>query len=153
MSDESIDDKLSRWCVLLPCSKHERWAVPQNCLAEIVTLPTDSEEPPEQLNWRGQELSVLNLDQDSELPWRDVRAGTGLVAVMLGLKGGAWEYFGVALRGAGLGMKDLAGEAIEDVPELAVEGAASAFRMRDEIYQIPQLQELHERHSAQQQPA
>lgn len=150
MSEKLTDDKPSRWCVLLPCSKREKWAVPQNCLAEIVTLPSDSEEPPEHFNWRGQEVSVLNLDRDCELPWRDVRAGTGLVAVMLGLKGGAWEYCGVALRGAGLGMKDLADEAIEDAPELAVEGAVSAFRMRGEIYQVPQLQELHARHSAQQ---
>ncbi|MBE9538695.1 MAG: hypothetical protein IMF06_06405 [Proteobacteria bacterium] len=147
MNEDSVDDKPSRWCVLLPCCRGETWAVPQNCLAEIVTLPSDSEEPPAYLNWRGQEVPVVDLDPEHDSPWRDARAGTGLVAVMLGLKGGAWEYCGVALRGEGLGMKDLASEVIEDAPEQVLENCLSAFRMGGEIYQVPKLQELHARSS------
>lgn len=145
MNDESVEENPSRWCVLLPCSQGETWAVPQNCLAEIVTLSSDSEEPPTQLNWRGQDVPVVNLDAKHESPWRDARAGTGLVAVMLGLKGGAWEYCAVALRGEGLGMKDLADEVVEDAPEQMLENSLSAFRMGGEIYQVPKLQELHAR--------
>jgi hypothetical protein len=141
----NMNEIASRWCVLLPCSKEEKWAVPQNCLAEIVTLATATEDPPEQFQWRGQSVPILDLDQTHESPWADQRAGTGLVAVMLGLKGGAWEYCGVALRGQGLAMKDLARESIEDAPDLALECSASAFRMGGEVYQIPKLQELHSR--------
>jgi len=149
MNDKSTDEKISRWCVLLPCSAHERWAVPQNCLAEIVTLPTAGEEPPESFTWRGQDVSILNLDESRETPWRDARTGTGLVAVMLGLKGGSWEYCAVALRGDGLGMKDLAGESLEDASDLALDGSVSAFSMGGEIYQVPRLQELHTRKNTQ----
>ena len=148
MNDHAVDDISSRWCVLLPCSPGETWAVPQNCLAEIVNVPSDSEEPPTHFSWRGQDVPLVNLDQAQDAPWRDARAGTGLVAVMLGLKGGAWEYCGVALRGEGLGMKDLAGEAIEEAPDLALENSFSAFRMDGEVYQVPKLQELHARSSA-----
>lgn len=141
-----MNETASRWCVLLPCSKEEKWAVPQNCLAEIVTLATEANDPPEQFQWRGQSVPILDLDEAHESPWADERAGTGLVAVMLGLKGGAWEYCGVALRGQGLAMKDLAKESIEDTPDLALECSNSAFRMGGEVYQIPKLQELHSRH-------
>ena len=140
-----MNDTASRWCVLLPCSKTEKWAVPQNCLAEIVTLPAETQDPPEKFDWRGQSVSILDFDEDHDSPWKDERAGTGLVAVMLGLKGGAWEYCGVALRGQGLAMKDLAKESVEDAPELALECSSSAFRMGGEVYQIPKLQELHSR--------
>ena len=140
-----MNETASRWCVLLPCSKKEVWAVPQNCLAEIVTLSAESEDPPEQFDWRGQSVPILDLDEAHDSPWKDGRAGTGLVAVMLGLKGSSWEYCGVALRGQGLAMKDLARESIEDVPDLALECSASAFRMGGEIYQVPKLQELHSR--------
>ena len=140
-----MTDKPSSWCVLLPCSKDEKWAIPQNCLAEIVTLPAQDDEPPAHFTWRGQEVPVLDLDKKHELPWRDARAGAGLVAVMLGLQEGSWEYCGVALRGEGLGMKDLASESIEDASELAMAGSSSAFRMGGELYQVPNLQELHVR--------
>jgi len=149
MREELEDDKPSHWCVLLPCSKGEIWAVPQNCLAEIVTLPAEDDEPPEQFTWRGQIVPVLDLDEQHDATWRNDRAGTGLVAVMLGLKDGAWEYCGVALRGEGLGMKDLAVETIEDVPEMALDCSLSAFRMSGEIYQVPNLQELYSRSGAQ----
>ena len=140
-----MSEKNSSWCVLLPCSSKEKWAVPQNCLAEIVTLPADDDEPPTQFTWRGQEVSVMDLDDKHESSWRDKRAGTGLVAVMLGLQGGAWKYCGVALRGEGLGMKDLASESIEDASDHALESSISAFSMGGEIYQVPNLQELHTR--------
>ena len=140
-----MSDKSSSWCVLLPCSKNEKWAIPQNSLAEIVTLPAENDEPPAHFTWRGQEVPVLDFDEERDSPWRDARAGTGLVAVMLGLQGGAWEYCGVALRGEGLGMKDLANESIEDASELAMGSSTSAFRMGGELYQVPNLQELHAR--------
>jgi len=148
MNQVTTQETPSRWCVLLPCAKNETWAVPQNCLAEIVTLPSDADQPPRHLTWRGQEVAVLNLDPRNESPWRDARAGTGLVAIMLGLKGGAWEYCGVALRGEGLAMKDLAGEAIEDAPDQALDSSASAFRMGGEVFQVPNLDDLHTRESA-----
>ena len=87
----------------------------------------------------------MDLDEKNESSWRDKRAGTGLVAVMLGLQGGAWKYCGVALRGEGLGMKDLASESIEDASDHALESSTSAFSMGGEIYQVPNLQELHTR--------
>jgi len=149
MRDNLSEDKPSRWCVLLPCSKNETWAVPQNCLAEIVTLPAESEEPPPHFNWRGEEVLILDLDDSQESPWRDVREGTGLVAVMLGLTGCTWKYCGVALRGGGLRMKDLAGELIEDTPDLALETSMSAFRMDSEVIQVPNLQELYSRRGVQ----
>jgi len=149
MSENTMLESASHWCVLLPCSKHEIWAVPQKCLAEIVTLPADSPEPPEVFNWRGRELAVLNLDESGDTPWRDKKEATGLVAVMLGLEGGSWDYCGVALRGEGLGMKDLARESIEDAPDCVAEGAVSAFRMGGKLYQVPELQELCERKERQ----
>jgi len=149
MNDKPRDDKPSRWCVLLPCSKGEIWAVPQNCLAEIVTLPAEDDEPPTEFTWREQAVTVLDLDEQHESPWRNARAGTGLVAVMLGLKDGAWEYCGVALRGEGLGMKDLAVELIEDAPDMALDCSLSAFRMAGEVYQVPNLQELYTRNGAE----
>ena len=140
-----MNETASKWCVLLPCSNAEKWAVPQNCLAEIVTLAADTQEPPDELEWRGQSVPILDFGETQESPWADQRAGAGLVAVMLGLKSGAWEYCGVALRGQGLAMKDLARESIEDAPDMALEGSVSAFRMGGEIYQVPKLQELHSR--------
>ncbi len=144
-----MNENPPRWCVLLPCSNDEKWAVPQNCLAEIVTVSAVAEEPPEEIIWRGQAVPVLNLDHRHEAPWRDQRAKTGLIAVMLGLRNGSWEYCGVALRGAGLGMKDLSVESIEDVPEMAMESSVSAFRMGGEVYQVPKLDELTCRLSAE----
>ena len=145
MSDKPEIDETSRWCVLLPCSREEIWAVPQKCLAEIVTLPAETTVPPEYFTWRGQEVPVIDLDHQGVTPWRDKRASTGLVAVMLGLQGGGWKYFGVALRGEGLGMKDLARENIEEAPESKLAGCVSAFKMAGKIYQVPELQELHKR--------
>jgi hypothetical protein len=142
MNENYTIENDSRWCVLLPCSAQESWAVPQKCLAEIVTLPADGTSPPTQLFWRGRDVPILDLGVDNAAPWRDSRASTGLIAVMLGLKGGSWDYYGVALRGGGLTMKDLSREDIEDVPELVCEGSSSAFRMNGEIYQVPDMASL-----------
>jgi hypothetical protein len=145
MSENYITENESRWCVLLPCSNRETWAVPQKCLAEIVTLPAETSSPPAQLFWRGRDVPILDLDKGNTAPWRDSRAATGLIAVMLGLKGGSWDYYGVALRGGGLTMKDLTREEIEDVPELAFEGSSFAFRMNGEVFQVPDMASLPER--------
>jgi hypothetical protein len=149
MSENDIPENESRWCVLLPCSSQETWAVPQKCLAEIVTLPTEASSPPTELFWRGRDVPILDLDRGNVAPWRDSRAATGLIAVMLGLKGGSWEYYGVALRGGGLNMKDLSREQIEDVPELALKGSSAAFRMNGKVYQIPDMASLPERQDSQ----
>ena len=149
MSDKTVAESASHWCVLLPCSKDETWAVPQKCLAEIVTLAADTAEPPDQLTWRGQEVPIVDLGAAGSTPWRDSAESTGLVAVMLGLKKGGWEYCGIALRGQGLGMKDLAREAVEDAPDSVREGAISAFRIGEQVYQIPALEELYKRKERQ----
>lgn len=149
MSENYTADNESRWCVLLPCSSQETWAVPQKCLAEIVTLPTEASSPPAELFWRGRDVPILDLGRDNVAPWRDSRAATGLIAVMLGLKGGSWDYYGVALRGGGLNMKDLSREQIEDAPEQALEGASAAFRMNGKIYQIPDMTSLPDRQDSQ----
>lgn len=149
MRENYIPENESRWCVLLPCSSQETWALPQKCLAEIVTLPTEASSPPTELFWRGRDVPILDLDTGNVAPWRDSRAGTGLIAVMLGLEGGSWEYYGVALRGGGLKMKDLSREQIEDVPELALKESSAAFRMNGEVYQIPELASLPERQDSQ----
>ena len=137
-----MSDNSSHWCVFLPCSDAELWALPQNCLAEIVTLPAEGDLPPEEISWRGQSVPVLDLDEEHDQPWRDVRGGTGLIAVVLGLKGEGCDYWGVALRGEGLGMRDISQDEVEDVPDLAGERAVGAFRIGSSVYQIPDLLEL-----------
>ena len=42
-------------------------------------------------------------------------------------------------------MKDLASESIEDASDHALESSTSAFSMGVEMYQVPNLQELHTR--------
>jgi hypothetical protein len=128
-----------RWCVLLPCSAQERWAVPQNSLAEIVTIQGVGEHPPEQINWRGVDVPVLDLDEDGSTPWRDNEGGTGLVAVLLGLQGEGCAYWALALRGEGLSAQDIGGEQIEDLPDAALPHASAAFRLGGEVYQVPDL--------------
>ncbi|MBT4254740.1 MAG: hypothetical protein HOC23_11430 [Halieaceae bacterium] len=133
--------------VLLPCASTETWAIPQRCLAEIVTQQAIQEQPPGQISWRGREVPVLALDDDSQQPWREPRGGTGLIAIILGLAGEGCDYWGVALRGAGLGMAEFDVEDIEDVPEEVTEHSTSAFRLRGEVYQVPDLIKL-QRHMA-----
>lgn len=131
-----MSDKTTQWCVFLPCSAEELWALPQNCVAEIVTVPATGFGPPQEINWRGQAVPVLDLEADPERPWSD---GDGLIAVVLGLQGEGCDYWGVALRGDGLGMMDIATEEVEDSPQLAQERSVGAFRLAGCIYQIPDL--------------
>ncbi len=134
--------KLTSWCVFLPCSREEIWAVPQNCLAEIVTLQGVNEVPPEQIRWRGREIAVLDLDDSATAAWKDPIGETGLIAVILGLKGQGNEYWAVALRGEGLAVRDISLEQIKDTPDKVLERSSSAFELGDIIYQVPDLPEM-----------
>lgn len=137
-----MSELVARWCVFLPCSKDEIWAVPQNSLAEIVTVQEASVNPPEQITWRGQEVPVLDLGEDGETPWRNPMGETGLIAVIVGLKGQASGYWAVALRGDGLAVKNIANEKIQDVPDKVMARSTSAFEMNNVVYQVPDLPEL-----------
>lgn len=132
-------EESSRWCVLLPCSASQAWAVPQKCLAEIVTVQADSEYPPGEITWRGESVPVLDFSDTTDSAWRDSRSGTGLVAVLLGLEGGACRYWGVAVRGEGLGVSEMNEDEMEDLPDSVLEHASAAFRMSGQVYQVPDL--------------
>jgi chemotaxis signal transduction protein len=134
----------ARWCVFLPCSGTQSWAVPQNCLAEVVSVPAAADHPPREIAWRGQTLPVLDPGCGQGLAWREPRGGAGLVAVVLGLAGGECSYWGVAVRGAGLGVSRVDEAEIEELPEAAVGGALAAFRLRGVVYQVPDLPALQE---------
>ena len=134
-----MTDDASRWCVLLPCSKTETWAVPQNCLGEIVTLYTTSDLPPDEVDWRDRMVPVLDLGSDDGSVWREPRRGSGLVAIFLGLKGEGCEYWGLALRGAGLSVVNLSPEEVEDVPDGISQHATAAFNFRGVLCQVPDL--------------
>ena len=137
-----MNENDSRWCVFLPCSSEETWAIPQNCLAEIVTFTAVSATPPEQISWRGHTVPVLDLDDSGETPWRDPHGGAGLIAVILGLKDQGNEYWAVALRGEGVAVKNIASERIIDLPERVLERSTAAFEMHSMEYQVPDLPEL-----------
>lgn len=134
-----MENDVSRWCVLLPCSDSLNLAVPQNCLAEIVTLHTQRERPPESIRWRDNSLPVIDFDRDESGEWREARSGTGLLAIFRGLQGEGCDYWAVAVRGEGLKVKDIAAEQIEDVPEEVLELATAAFSLDGCIYQVPDL--------------
>lgn len=148
MSEEELKDDGGHWCVLLPCSSSERWAVPQNTLAEIVTLPADQEQPPEVLDWRGQSVPVLDFGHDDGSPWRERLGGTGLVAVFLGLNGENCDYWGVAVRGEGLAVRQISGEMLEEARDATAEHASAAFNFAGTIYQVPDLVALQRRIAA-----
>lgn len=134
-----MTDSAKRWCVLIPCSKTETWAVPQNCLGEIVTLQTDAELPPKEVNWRDLVVPVLDFGSADGSPWRDSRRGTGLVAIFLGLKGEKCEYWGMAVRGEGLRAVSLSPDEVEDMPEQVGEHATAAFNFHGVLCQVPDL--------------
>jgi hypothetical protein len=131
-----------RSCLFLPASAAEIWAVPKTSLAEIVTLPDVPDVPPAQMKWRGHEVPVIDLDATGEACWRDSRAGTGLVAVLLGLDGLDCQYLGLALRGQGLGLHQVPESEVEDRPQEALSRSLGAFRWRGVSYQVPDLPAL-----------
>ena len=134
-----MSEELSGYCVLLPCSSDRCWVVPQCCLGEIVTVPTDDNQPPARVSWRGEMVPVVDFGPQDSLPWRDHRAGAGLVAVILGQQDKGCRYFGVAVRGPTLGVSRLAEEEIEDLPEAVQDYSSAAFRMNGTVYQVPDL--------------
>ena len=134
-----MTDDTTHWCVLIPCSKTESWAVPQNSIAEIVTLQATTEQPPEELEWRGQTIPVLDFGFEEDASWREQLGGTGLIAIFLGLQGEGCDYWGVAVRGEGLAVKRVAAADVEDAPESVLEHATAAFKLDDVIYQVPDL--------------
>jgi len=146
------DDSL-RWCVLIPCSKTESWAVPQNCLAEIVTLHAASEQPPEELQWRGQSVPVLDFGYDDGSLWREQLGGAGLIAVFLGLEGEGCDYWAVAVRGKGLAVTAIAPDDVEDAPDAVQEHSTNAFSLGGVVYQVPDLAALQKKIAASQEVA
>ena len=72
-----MSENIKRWCVLVPCSKTQTWAVPLNCLAEVVTLHTDALSPPGELSWRDRRVPILDLGGDDDSQWRSEARGTG----------------------------------------------------------------------------
>lgn len=139
-----MSDETSRWCALLPCSDELSLAVPQNCLAEIVTMHTAQEHPPEKIRWRGESVPVVNFSQ-GHAGWREDKSGTGLLAIFRGLRGEGCNYWAVAVRGEGLKVKDIAAEPIEDVPDEVLELATAAFRLDGKVYQVPDLTTLQQK--------
>mgnify|MGYP001819932595 CR=1 FL=1 len=140
MSEESATR-----CVLIPCSGQERWAVPQNCLAEIVTINADSDTPPAEVCWRNVTVPVLDFGSDGEVPWCEERGGTGLIAIFLGLAGEDCEYWGVALRGNGLAVASLSAGEVVDAPTRKCGHASAAFEYQGALYQVPDLDGLQKR--------
>lgn len=137
-----MSDRAERMCVLLPCASNRRWVVPQNCLAEIMTLPTEEDRVPDQVSWRGVDVSVMDFGADGDVPWRDEHNGTGLVAIILGVRGAGPEYWGVALRGDGLGVRHIDESECHDRPEAIQEHALAAFELDGQTYQVPDLPAL-----------
>jgi len=137
--------KAKHWCVLIPCSSTETWAVPQNCLGEIVTVPAPSNQPPATVTWRGHAVPVVDLGGADGSNWRDARRGTGLVAVFLSLKGAGCAYWGVAVRSGGLRVVDLAAGDIDERPEMASAHATAAFNFNGVLCQVPDLDSFQKR--------
>ncbi|NND67442.1 MAG: hypothetical protein HKN19_07645 [Halioglobus sp.] len=137
-------------CVLLPVATGETWAVPQNCLAEILTVHTKEEAPPRNVDWRGRQVPVFSLCGADDAPWCDARRGAGLVAIFLGLEGEELEYYGVAVNGDGMRAARITAGVIEDAPDEVAELATAAFRYKDMTCQVPDLDRLQQRVSQEQ---
>ena len=137
-----MSEQNERMCVLLPCAANRRWAMPQNCLAEILTLPTSDDSVPREVRWRGVDIPVMDFGEDGSLPWRDSHNDTGLVAVLLGVKGAGFDYWGVALRGDGLSVRQVDLGQCTDRPEAVQEHALAAFELDGQTYQVPDLPAL-----------
>jgi chemotaxis signal transduction protein len=134
-----MDANIHGSCVLLPCSSKRSWVLPQRCLGEIVTLVAADDRPPGEINWRGENVPVVDFGQRDAVPWRDQRSGTGLIAVVLGQRDETCRFFGVAVRGANLGICTLAAEEIEDIPDPLPPYTSACFRMNGSTYQVPDL--------------
>ncbi len=137
-----MSDNDDRMCVLLPIGSRQHWAVPQACLAEILTLQSEGSQPPAQVTWRGQEIPVLDPEAEGDAPWLDASTGAGLLAVVLGEAGKGCDYWAVALRGRGLSVRQLVAEDCEDRPADALEHALAAFLLDETLYQVPDLPAL-----------
>ena len=138
-------DREDRMCVLLPAGAGHNWAVPQRCLAEVVTLQGGDATPPGSINWRGLDIPVLDFGSEGAEPWRDSRTGAGLVAVMLGLAGQGQDYWALAIRGEGLSVRKVQAQDCEDRPEEQLDYALAAFALGDVTYQVPDLPALQQR--------
>ena len=143
-----MSESAARMCVLLPLGGGQQWAVPQSCLAEILTLQPEGDEPPGSVSWRGVDVPVLDCGSASGSPWLDSRTGAGLVAVILGLGGQACDYWAVALRGGGLAVRRLEDDACEDQPEAVADHALAAFSLDGSLYQVPDLPALQQQAAA-----
>ena len=148
LTEAGVEEDKSQWCILLPCSQQERWAVPQNALAEIVTVHSEQDRPPEAVMWRGESVPVVDFGSDDECHWCEGIGGTGLVAVFLGLDDKRCKYWGVALRGEGLAVKRVASSGIVDLPEETAAHASAAFKLDDKTYQVPDLAALQQQIAA-----
>lgn len=137
-----MNGSTSRWCALLPISGLENWAIPQICLAEIVTVASTLDRPPESLHWRSMDIPVLDLTSDESVPWLQSGGDSGLIGVIQGLEGYDCGYWGIALRGSSLSMKDLATIDLLDRPESRVEHSNAAFELQGTLYQVPDLPKL-----------
>ena len=131
-----------RICVLLPCASNRRWAIPQNSLGEILTLAAKDDSVPSAVNWRGADIPVIDFGADGKVPWRDPQSGTGLIVVILGVDGPGYDYWGVAVRGRGLAMRDLQETDCHDKPDAVQEYSLAAFELEGQTYQVPDLPAL-----------
>ena len=131
-------------CVLLACAGGDHWALPQNCLAEILTLAAVEAQPPQEASWRGRMIPVIVAggEQARADDWRDEHSGTGLVAVIPGLRGMGCEYWAVAILGDGLRLCAIGESGFADAPEAATDYATAAFRLDGVVYQVPDLKRL-----------
>jgi len=135
-----MSERKQQDCVLLPTGSRCPWVLPQRCLGEIVTVAATGEQPPEAIDWRGQRVAVLDFGAPGAPPWRDPGGSTGLVAVVLGLRDESCDYFGIAVRGSGLGIIQLADADIEDLPGSELpEYTLAAFRLHNNEFQVPDL--------------
>lgn len=137
-----MSEDASRWCVFIPVSKTETWAVPQICLAEILTLQSSADQPPEEVQWRGRTVPVVDFGVDDGSQWRESQRDSGLVAIFLGLEGEGCEYWAVAVRGDGLAARKVAPREVHDVPDSVVEHATAAFSYHGVVCQVPDLDSL-----------
>ena len=132
-------------CVLLPCGAQHNWAVPQSCLAEILTLQATADSPPETVSWRDREVPVLDFGAAGDELWLNPRSGTGLVVIILGVSGEGPDYWGLAIRGHGLAVRNIHEEDCEDRPEEVQDYALAAFALQGTTYQVPDLPALQQR--------